>query len=81
MLRPVFLFTLITSVIGGLQLFDAPLMLGSGPGNATRTMAMYLYETAFLNFDYSYGATIAYAIFIVIMLFSLITARAARLKD
>ncbi|MBD2868786.1 carbohydrate ABC transporter permease [Paenibacillus arenilitoris] len=81
MLRPVFLFTFITSVIGGLQLFDAPLMLGNGPDNATRTMVMYLYETAFKNFDYSYGSAIAYAIFIVVMFFTLITARASRLKD
>ncbi|MFB9278642.1 carbohydrate ABC transporter permease [Cohnella cellulosilytica] len=81
MLRPVFLFTFITSVIGGLQLFDAPLMLGNGPGNSTRTMVMYLYETAFQNFDYSYGSAIAYAIFIVVMFFTLITARASRLKE
>nr|WP_255654886.1 sugar ABC transporter permease [Cohnella sp. REN36] len=81
LLRPVFLFTFITSVIGGLQLFDAPLMLGDGPGNSTRTMIMYLYETAFKNFDYSYGSAIAYGIFIVVMFFTAITARASRLKD
>jgi len=80
LLRPVFLFTLITSVIGGLQLFDSALMIGNGPDNATRTMVMYLYETAFKNFDYSYGATIAYAIFAVVMLFTLLTAKASRLK-
>lgn len=81
MLRPVFLFTFITSVIGGLQLFDAPLMLGNGPDNATRTMVMYLFETAFKNFNYSYGSAIAYAIFIVVMFFTLITAKASKLKD
>lgn len=81
MLRPVFLFTFITSVIGGLQIFDSALMIGNGPDNATRTMVMYLYETAFKNFDYSYGATIAYGIFIVVMFFTLITAKASKLKD
>lgn len=81
LLRPVFLFVFITSVIGGLQLFDAPLMLGDGPGNTSRTMVMYLYETAFKNFDYSYGAAVAYGIFIVVMFFTAITARASRLKE
>lgn len=79
LLRPVFLFTLITSVIGGLQLFDAPLMLGDGPGNTGRTMIMYLYETAFKSFDYSYGAAIAYGIFIIIMIFTAITAKATKM--
>ncbi|MBW7454064.1 carbohydrate ABC transporter permease [Paenibacillus sepulcri] len=81
MLRPVFLFTMITSVIGGLQLFDAPLMLGDGPGNATRTMIMYLYETAFKTFDYSYGSAIAFGIFAVVMFFTAITTFAARLRE
>jgi ABC-type sugar transport system permease subunit len=81
MLRPIFLFTFITSVIGGLQLFDSALMLGNGPGNTTRTMVMYLYETAFKNFDYSYGSAIAYAIFVVVMFFTLITARASKLRE
>jgi ABC-type sugar transport systems, permease components len=81
MLRPVFLFTLITSVIGGLQLFESALMIGNGPGNSTRTMVMYLYETAFRNFDYSYGAAIAYAIFIVVIFFTLVTARASKLNQ
>lgn len=81
MLRPVFLFTFITSVIGGLQLFDAPLMLGDGPNNTARTMIMYLYQTAFKAFDYSYGAAIAYGIFVIILIFTAITARAGRLQD
>ncbi|MDQ0916005.1 carbohydrate ABC transporter permease [Paenibacillus sp. V4I5] len=81
MLRSVFLFTFITSVIGGLQLFDAPLMLGDGPNNTTRTMVMYLYQTAFKNFDYSYGATVAYGIFVVVMILTAITAKASKLNE
>ncbi|CAM4302861.1 ABC-type sugar transport system permease subunit [Paenibacillus endophyticus] len=81
MLRPVFLFTFITSVIGGLQLFDSALMLGDGPGNTTRTMVMYLYQTAFKTFDYSYGAAVAYGIFIVVMIFTAFTARLTMKKE
>ncbi|MEH7744983.1 sugar ABC transporter permease [Neobacillus drentensis] len=80
LLKPVLLFTFITSIIGGLQLFDAPLMLGNGPENSTLTMVMYLYQTAFKNFDYSYGAAIAYAIFIIILIFSLISIKFSKMN-
>jgi len=81
LLRRVFIFTLITSVIGGLQLFDGPLMLGDGPGNTSRTMIMYLYETSFKAFDYSYGAAIAYGIFVIIMAATAITNSLTRQKE
>ncbi|MEW4372885.1 carbohydrate ABC transporter permease [Paenibacillus kandeliae] len=80
LLRPVFLFTLITSVIGGLQLFDSPFMIGNGPNNTTRTMIMYLYETAFKNFNFSYGAAIAYGVFVIVMIFTVITLLITRKK-
>ncbi|MFC0472130.1 carbohydrate ABC transporter permease [Halalkalibacter kiskunsagensis] len=73
LLRPVLIFTMITSIIGGLQIFDQPLMLGKGPENSTLTMVMYLYETAFIRYNYGYGAAIAYAIFILIAIFSVIS--------
>ncbi|HZG74922.1 MAG TPA: sugar ABC transporter permease [Paenibacillus sp.] len=80
LLRPVFIFTFVTSVIGGLKLFDAPLMLGNGPENATRTMSMYLYQTSFLQFDYSYGATIAYGIFAIIIAATMISLWASKMN-
>ncbi|WP_077328957.1 carbohydrate ABC transporter permease [Virgibacillus siamensis] len=73
LIRPVLIFTLITSVIGGLQIFDAPLMLGSGPDHSTLTMIMNLYEAAFVRYDYGYGATIAYGVFVVIAIATILT--------
>jgi len=73
LMRPVLIFTLITSVIGGLQIFDAPLMLGKGPENSTLTMIMNLYEAAFVRYDYGYGAAIAYGAFVVIAIATIIT--------
>lgn len=81
LLRPVLLFTFITSVIGGLQLFDAPLMLGAGPENSTMTMVMYLFEVAFKNFDYGYAAAIAFGIFVIVMFFTMISLLATKIKD
>lgn len=73
LIRPVLIFTLITSVIGGLQIFDAPLMIGKGPDNSTLTMIMNLFEAAFVRYDYGYGATIAYGAFVVIAIATVIT--------
>ncbi|SFJ51065.1 multiple sugar transport system permease protein [Halobacillus dabanensis] len=66
LLRPVLIFTMITSVIGGMQIFDQPLMIGKGPENSTLTMVMHLYEAAFVRYEYGYGAAIAYGIFVLI---------------
>jgi multiple sugar transport system permease protein len=81
LLRPVIIFTVITSIIGGMQIFDVPLMLtGRGPEDSTLTMVMYVYDTAFTRFDYGYGATIAYAAFVLIAVLSLASFRVTNRK-
>ncbi len=82
LLRPVVIFTLITSIIGGMQIFGVPLTLAkTGPDNATLTIVMYLYNTAFKNSDYSYAATIAYGTFVLIAVLSLVTFRLSRARQ
>ena len=76
LLRPTILFATITSLIGGMQTFDIPNVLtkGSGaPQNSTLTMVMYLYNTAFKNSNHGYGAAIGYGLFIMILIFSIIS--------
>ena len=47
LLRPVFLFVLVTHVIGSFQIFGQVFVLTSGgPGDATRTVVQHIYETA-----------------------------------
>ncbi|MFB5189127.1 carbohydrate ABC transporter permease [Alicyclobacillus fastidiosus] len=81
MIRPVILFTAVTSVIGGMQIFDVPLMLGNTAGNSTQTMVSYLYTTGFKRFDYGYASAIAYGIFILIMVMSLVTMKLSSRKN
>jgi len=72
-LRPVILFTTITSTIGTLQLFDEPYNLtGGGPVNSTTTITMYLYENAFQYFDFEYASAIAYVVVVVIAIMSFV---------
>jgi len=48
-LKPIVLFTLLVSFIGGMQMFDIPMLLvdRSGPDNATLTTAVFIYNQAF----------------------------------
>ncbi len=77
LLRPVLLFIVITSIIGGLQIFDVPMMVGNAVGNATQTLLVFLYKTGFVNFNYGYAAAIAYATFVIIVVFTLISFKLA----
>lgn len=76
LLKPIIIFQVITSLIGGVQIFDQPYMLteGSGsPNHATLTSVMYLYRTAFEQGRFGYGATIAFCLFVVIVSLSVIS--------
>ncbi|GAA1621397.1 sugar ABC transporter permease [Kribbella alba] len=81
LLRPVILFTAVTSTIGGLQIFtESRVLFGNtdnigGPGGAGTTIVSYLYQSAFINNQFGYGAAIGWALFILIVLFSIINWR------
>ena len=75
LLKPTILYVLVTSLIGGMQIFDIPMTLTKGTGEPAKslmTMVLYLYNMAFKNNDLPYGATISYGIFVIIIIFSLI---------
>lgn len=76
LLKPIMLYVMITSLIGGLQLFDLPMLLTDGlgqPEGSLNTMVLYLYNQAFRYNNYGYAATIAYILFIITVIFSGIT--------
>jgi cellobiose transport system permease protein len=72
MLTPTFVFVVILSTIGGLQLFTEPLVFGNGNmrGGTQRefqTLAMYMFEKGINNLSTAgYGAAIAWAMFLMI---------------
>ncbi|MGT2715664.1 carbohydrate ABC transporter permease [Streptococcus respiraculi] len=74
-LKPIILFTVMMSTIGGLQVFSEAQVLvpqGATPEGGAMTIVYYLYNTAFSNNDYGYGSAIAWALVIIIMIFSLL---------
>ncbi|PZG00943.1 carbohydrate ABC transporter permease [Micromonospora deserti] len=78
MLTPTFVFVVILSTIGGLQLFTEPLVFANGNiiGGDQRefqTLAMYMYELGIENLNTAgYGAAVAWAMFLMIALVSLV---------
>ena len=71
LMRPILIYVLVTSVIGGLQMFDeSHLVFKSVPGDATVTMVKYLYDSAFERFQFGSAAAVAYGIFVIIIIAS-----------
>jgi multiple sugar transport system permease protein len=75
LLRPMMLYTLITSMIGGMQMLDIPLLLTDGRGSPDykiRTTALYLYNQAFQGRNnYAYAAAISIGMFILTIILAL----------
>ncbi|MGI8336566.1 carbohydrate ABC transporter permease [Actinomadura scrupuli] len=76
-LRPTIIFTTIISTIGGLQLFTEPLLfnqnyMAGGTLRQGQTVAMYMYENAFQRFQYGYGSAVAWMLFLLILVVSLL---------
>lgn len=75
MIKPIIVFVITISVIGGYQVFVEPYILypgGRTPGEAGLTVAVYLYRTAFRNFNMGYAAAIGVALAVIIFAVSLV---------
>lgn len=82
MLKPVILFTTITSTIGTLQLFDEVYNLTEGtggPANSTLTLSLYIYNLTFRYMpSFGYAATVSYVIVLMVAVLSFLQFYAAR---
>jgi multiple sugar transport system permease protein len=81
LIRPTILYLTVTSIIGGMQLFDVPAVLTDGAGSPQKsilTTAMYVYNQGFKSHNYGYACAISMGLFILILLLSCIAFRAMR---
>ena len=76
LLRPMMLFILVTSMIGGMQMFDIPFLLTDmrgAPDNSIRTTVLYQFNIAFTgNNEKGYGAAVSVGIFFVTVILAFI---------
>ena len=81
LIMPTMLFVTVTQFIAHMQVFAQPYIItGGGPGNASRTAVMYLYETAWKFFRFGYASSMAVVlaaimIVVTIILFALMRGR------
>lgn len=70
LLRPTVLFCLVVSVLGSFQVFGQSYVLfapGSGPARSGLTLALYMYQQGFSQYEIGYGAAIAYLLFLFVL--------------
>jgi len=75
LISPVIFYQLVLGVIGSLQYFLAPWVLNGGTGfpeGMTRFYMIYFYKQSFTFFNMGYGATLAWLMFIVALILTII---------
>ena len=79
MLAPTTLFLMVMGIIGSFQVFTQIfIMTNGGPVNRTTTMVFYIYEAAFKFYEMGYASTLAYGLFALLFVFTLIQLRMYR---
>ncbi|CCZ27874.1 MAG: sugar ABC transporter permease [Lachnospiraceae bacterium] len=74
LLRPILVYVMVTSLIGGLQMYDVPQILTNGQGNPARTtmtLIMYLNKHLYSK-NYGLGGALSVILFIVTGILSVI---------
>ncbi|HTY57834.1 MAG TPA: sugar ABC transporter permease [Bacteroidota bacterium] len=76
LLSPTTFFVLVMSVIGSFQVFDTVYVLTSGgPLGTTKVLVFYLYEHAFKFFEMGYASAVAYLMFAIIFVLTMLQAK------
>jgi putative chitobiose transport system permease protein len=73
LLRPYITLVAVISAIAATKVFEEVyLMTQGGPADATRTLVYYVYDQAFSELEISYACTIGLALFLIVLLLSLV---------
>lgn len=78
MVSPVILFNTIMALIGGFQNFELPwLLTQGGPNRATEFFSIFLYRNAFIYLRMGKASALAWVMFIVIVIFTVVLFRSS----
>lgn len=86
LISPAIFFNIIMNVIGSFQVFTQAFVMTAtaaqgeegGPNNATLFFVLYLYKKAFQQFKMGYASALAWILFAIIMIFTLLQFRLSR---
>ncbi|MDT5030933.1 MAG: cellobiose transport system permease protein, partial [Actinoplanes sp.] len=78
---PVVIFTVVLSTIGGLQLFNEPMLFDSNPQSASggsagqfQTIAQLIYQVGWKDLNLGYAAAMSWALFLIILIVAAVNA-------
>ena len=79
LLTPVIFFNLIMQMVQAFQEFNGPYVItGGGPLKSTYLLPLYIYEEAFKKFDMGYASAIAWVLFGIIMILTIVAFVSSR---
>lgn len=79
LMRPIFVFCTITSLIGTVYMFDEVFVLTlGGPGTSSTNFGLYLFNTSFTDFKFGYASSMAYTVAFFVFIASLVILRFRR---
>lgn len=82
MMRPIFVFCIIMSLIGTVYMFDEIFVMTSGgPGTSSLNIGLYLFNLSFVDFKFGYASCLAYTVAAIVFMISLLIFRAQREQD
>ncbi|WP_310794906.1 carbohydrate ABC transporter permease [Cnuibacter physcomitrellae] len=82
LLRPILAMVLVLTVINSFQVFDiVAVTTKGGPANASNVLQMYIYDKAFGQFDFGYGATMSLALFAMLIIITFLQMRLLRASE
>jgi multiple sugar transport system permease protein len=73
LLKPTTYLVLLLQIIASFKIFGQIFMIsGGGPGNLTRPLIQYIFESAFAKNDMGYASAMSYSLFVILVLLSYI---------
>jgi lactose/L-arabinose transport system permease protein len=70
-LRPIFFYCFLMATIFSFQLFAEPYVItGGGPGDATTTLALYMYKTGFQSLQLGYASAVSFVLLVALSIVS-----------
>lgn len=83
LLKPTTFFVFIMAIISSFQVFDqVNLMTEGGPGRSSSVLVHYLYQNAFQYFKLGYACAIAYLLFAIVLVITVLNTRMEkRMRD
>ncbi|MET9479633.1 sugar ABC transporter permease [Streptomyces sp. NPDC006638] len=82
LLRPILAMVVILSVISSIQVFDiVQVATKGGPANASNVLQMYIYDTAFSQYNFGYASAMSLALFAMLTAITFIQLRVTRANE